>query len=133
MLPVIMVTSSVGQEKTKAIEAGADDFIAKPFNQDELLARVRSLVRIKRYHDTIKAQAAELAELNRTLEERVQTQVGELERMRRLRRFLSPQLAEQSSPRATRRSCGATAARSRCSSPTSAAGRASSTPSNRRS
>ena len=94
VLPVIMVTSSIGQEKTKAIEAGADDFIPKPFNHDELLTRVRSLLRIKRYHDTIKAQAAELAELNRTLEERVQAQVGELERLRRLRRFLSPQLAD---------------------------------------
>jgi DNA-binding response OmpR family regulator len=94
MLPVIMVTSSIGQEKTKAIEAGADDFIPKPFNHDELLTRVRSLLRIKRYHDTIKAQAAELAEFNRTLEERVQMQVDELERLRRLRRFLSPQLAD---------------------------------------
>jgi adenylate cyclase len=94
VLPVIMVTSSLGPEKTKAIEAGADDFIPKPFNHDELLARVRSLVRIKRYHDTIKAQAAELLELNRTLEERVRTQVEELGRLRRLRRFLSPQLAD---------------------------------------
>jgi DNA-binding response OmpR family regulator len=94
VLPVIMVTSSIGQEKTKAIECGADDFIPKPFNHDELLTRVRSLLRIKRYHDTIKAQAAELADLNRTLEERVQAQVGELERLSRLRRFLSPQLAD---------------------------------------
>ena len=94
MLPVIMVTSSIGQEKTKAIEAGADDFIPKPFNHDELLTRVRSLLRIKRYHDTIKAQAAELARLNHTLEERVQAQVGELERLGSLRRFLSPQLAD---------------------------------------
>jgi DNA-binding response OmpR family regulator len=94
VLPVIMVTSSIGQEKTRAIEAGADDFITKPFNHDELLTRVRSLLRIKRYHDTIRAQAAELSELNRTLEERVQAQVDELERLRRLRRFLSPQLAD---------------------------------------
>ena len=94
VLPVIMVTSSIGQEKTRAIEAGADDFIPKPFNHDELLTRVRSLLRIKRYHDTIKTQAAELADLNRTLEERVKTQVEELERLRRLRRFLSPQLAD---------------------------------------
>jgi adenylate cyclase len=94
VLPVIMVTSSIGQEKTKAIEASADDFIPKPFNHDELLTRVRSLLRIKRYHDTIKAQAVELAELNRMLEQRVQAQVDELERLRRLRRFLSPQLAD---------------------------------------
>jgi adenylate cyclase len=94
VLPVIMVTSSIGREKVKAIEAGADDFILKPFDNHELLTRVRSLLRIKRYHDTIKAQAAELQELNRTLEERVQRQVEELERLRQLRRFLSPQLAD---------------------------------------
>ena len=94
VLPVIMLTASDGQEKTRAIEAGADDFIPKPFDRDELLTRIRSLLRIKRYHDTIKAQAAELRALNGTLEERVQTQVEELERLRRLRRFLSPQLAD---------------------------------------
>jgi CheY-like chemotaxis protein len=87
VLPVIMVTSSTGEEKRKAIEAGADDFIPKPFDHEELLARVRSLLRIKRYHDTIKA-------LNRTLEERVTKQVEELERLRELQRFLSPQLAD---------------------------------------
>jgi adenylate cyclase len=94
VLPVIMITSSVGEEKTRAIDAGADDFIPKPFNHHELLTRVRSLLRIKRYHDTIKAQAAELRELNQTLEERVQAQVQELERLRRLGRFLSPQVVE---------------------------------------
>jgi adenylate cyclase len=94
VLPVIMLTASEGSEKTKAIEAGADDFIPKPFNPHELLTRIRSLLRIKRYHDTIKAQAAELLDLNRTLEERVQTQLEELERLQRLRRFLSPQLAD---------------------------------------
>lgn len=86
VLPVIMLTAAAGTEKTKALEAGADDFIPKPFDQDELLARVRSLLRIKRYHDTV-------TELNRTLEERVRAQVEELERLQRLRRFLSPQLA----------------------------------------
>jgi adenylate cyclase len=93
VLPVIMVTSS-GAEKTKAIQAGADDLIEKPFSHDELLIRVRSLLRIKRYQDTIKGQAAELLELNGTLEERVKEQVLELERLRKLRRFLSPQLAD---------------------------------------
>jgi class 3 adenylate cyclase len=54
-LPVVMITASGEQEKRRAIEAGADDFVAKPFDHDELLARVRSLLRIKRYHDTIEA------------------------------------------------------------------------------
>ena len=93
-LPVVMITASGDQERLLAIEAGADDFVAKPFDQAELLARVRSLLRIKRYHDTIEGQAAELAEWNRTLEQRVSDQVGQLERMGRLRRFLSPQLAD---------------------------------------
>ena len=54
-LPVVMITASGEQEKRNAIEAGADDFVAKPFDHAELLARVRSLLRIKRYHDTIAA------------------------------------------------------------------------------
>ena len=94
VLPVIMLTASEGAEKTRSIEAGADDFITKPFNRDELLTRIRSLLRIKRYHDTIKSQAVELRDLNRTLEKRVRTQLEQLERLQRLRRFLSPQLAE---------------------------------------
>ena len=93
-LPVVMVTASGDQEKVAAIEAGADDFITKPFDQAELVARVSSLLRIKRYHDTIEAQAAELAEWNRELERRVTEQVEQLERLGRLRRFLSPQVAE---------------------------------------
>jgi len=94
VLPVIMVTASGNEEKTQALEAGADDFIAKPFDQAELLARVRSLLRVKQYHDLVESQAAELAEWNRTLEARVDEQVTELERLARLRRYLSPQIAE---------------------------------------
>jgi adenylate cyclase len=93
-LPVVMITASGQQEKIRAIEAGADDFVSKPFDQSELLARVASLARIKRYQDTIAKQAAELAQWNAELEDRVNTQLEELQRMNRLRRFLSPQVAE---------------------------------------
>ncbi len=88
MLPVVMVTAlDPAQERVKGIEAGADDFLMKPINQQELLARVRSLLRIKALHD-------ELTEWNRTLERRVEEQVAQLERLDRLKRFFSPQLAE---------------------------------------
>ncbi len=93
-LPIVMITASGDQERVQALEAGADDFIAKPFNQLELLARVRSLLRLKEYHDTIEQQSHELSEWNRVLEGRVRDQVEEIERVGRLRRFLSPQIAE---------------------------------------
>jgi len=93
-LPVVMITASGSQERIGAIEAGADDFVVKPFDQAELLARVRSLMRIKRYHDTIEAQAAELSEWNRTLEARVDEQVHQIDRISRLKRFLPPQVVE---------------------------------------
>jgi adenylate cyclase len=95
ILPVIMVTAlDPAQERIKGLEAGADDFLSKPINQPELLARVRSLLRIKQLYDTVQAQADQLAELNRTLEQRVADQVGQLDRLARLKRFFSPHLAD---------------------------------------
>ena len=70
-LPVVMITASGEQEKRRAIEAGADDFVTKPFDQAELLARVRSLLRVKRYHDEIEAY-------NRGLRSFLPPQVAEL-------------------------------------------------------
>lgn len=93
-LPVVMITASGGEQRLAALQAGADDFVLKPFDQHELLARVASLVRVKRYHDTIEHQAAELASWNAELEQRVDRAVAELERTNRLRHFLSPQLAD---------------------------------------
>jgi len=95
ILPVVMVTAlDPSQERTKGIEAGADDFLGKPVNQQELLARVRSLLRVKEYYDTIQDQKAELAEWNKKLESRVEEQLAQLEKMGHLKRFLSPHLAE---------------------------------------
>ena len=93
-LPIILITAGEDQQKLAGLEAGADDFVLKPFDRAELLARVRSLVRIKDAHDTIRRQADELSELNTTLERRVGEQVEEIARLTRLRRFFSPQLAD---------------------------------------
>lgn len=93
-LPVLMITAGGGQQKVEALGAGADDFIAKPFDRGELLARVRSLLRIARYQETVVAQAAELARLNRTLEDRIAAQVAQIARLGALRRFLPRQLAD---------------------------------------
>jgi adenylate cyclase len=94
LLPVVMVTAAPEEERVLALEAGADDFLRQPLEQPELLARVSSLARLKRYHDAIERQTLALTDWNQTLEERVQEQLLELERLRVLRRFLSPQLAE---------------------------------------
>jgi DNA-binding SARP family transcriptional activator/class 3 adenylate cyclase len=94
LLPVIMITASGNEEKVAALEAGADDFIPRPFDQSELLARVRSLLRIKSFHETIADQAAELAAWNRVLEDQIAEQVDEMQRLQRLRRFLSAHVAD---------------------------------------
>jgi adenylate cyclase len=95
LLPVVLVTSlDPQQERVKGIEAGADDFLSKPINQPELFARVKSLLRVKSLHDEVEKQRTELLEWNRTLERRVTEGVAQLERMGRMKRFFSPQIAD---------------------------------------
>ena len=95
MLPIVLVTAlDAATERARGLEAGADDFLSKPVNQAELLARVRSLLRIKLLYDQVQRQASELAHWNRTLEQRVAEGVAQLDRMGRLKRFFSPALAE---------------------------------------
>jgi class 3 adenylate cyclase len=95
MLPVVLVTAlDPATERITGLEAGADDFLSKPVNQAELMARVRSLLRVKSLYDEVQRQKAELEDWNRTLEARVAEGVHQLERVGRLKRFFSPQLAE---------------------------------------
>jgi adenylate cyclase len=88
LLPVILVTSLDAQnERIRGLEAGADDFLSKPVNWEELFARVRSLLRVKALQD-------ELKEMNARLEQRVREQVAQLQRLSRLKRFFSRPVAE---------------------------------------
>src|SRR6266540_366000 len=100
--PIILVTAKADTKDIVAgLEAGADEYLTKPVDQAALVARVKSMLRIKALHDTaqaqadrLEAQALQLADWNRTLEQRVAEQLAELERIGRLKRFFSPQLAE---------------------------------------
>jgi DNA-binding response OmpR family regulator len=101
-IPIVMVTArSDRSDIVGGLEAGGDEYLTKPVDQAALVARVRSMLRIKELHDTteeqaarLQAQAAQLSEWNRTLEHRVEEQVAQLERLGRLKRFFSPQLAD---------------------------------------
>ena len=94
-VPIIMVTARAdSKDVLTGLNAGADEYLTKPIDHAALVARVRSMLRIKELHDRVEAQAAELASWNRTLEQRVVEQLAQIERVSRLKRFLSPQIAE---------------------------------------
>ena len=101
-IPIILVTArSDTKDIVAGLEIGGDEYLTKPVDQAALVARVRSILRVKELHDTVHEQAKrlasqseELAQWNRTLEQRVADQLVEIERIGRLRRFLSPQIAE---------------------------------------
>jgi adenylate cyclase len=101
-MPIIMVTAMADTKDIVAgLEGGADEYLTKPVDQAALVARVKSMLRVKALHDMVQeqadrlaAQALQLADWNRTLQQRVTEQLAELERIGRLKRFFSPQLAE---------------------------------------
>ncbi len=66
-IPVVMVTAlQEVEDKIRGIEAGADDFISKPFNKMELMARVKSLLRIKFLHDELEDAKYQMEKLAAT-------------------------------------------------------------------
>src|SRR5262245_21426962 len=101
-MPIILVTARAdSKDVVRGLEAGGDEYVTKPIDQAALVARVRSVLRVKELHDTVHeqsrqlaTQADELAQWNTTLKQRVNDQLIEIERIGRLRRFLSPQIAE---------------------------------------
>jgi adenylate cyclase len=93
--PIVLVTAkSDTKDIVEGLEAGADEYLTKPIDQTALVARVKSVLRLKELHDRVQNQAADLVKWNDTLEQRVAGQVAEIERIGRLKRFLAPQIAE---------------------------------------
>jgi adenylate cyclase len=94
-IPVIMISAIDEIESViRCVELGAEDYLSKPFNPTLLRARVGASLERKKLQDQVRAQAADLAAWNQTLEQRVADQLAEIERVGRLKRFLSPQIAE---------------------------------------
>ena len=94
-IPIILVTAKTDSKDVVAgLEAGADEYLTKPVDQTSLVARVKSMLRVKELHDRVADQAANLANWNKTLEQRVADQLAQIERAGRLKRFLAPQIAE---------------------------------------
>ena len=94
-MPIVIITAKAGtQDVVTALDAGADEYLTKPIDHGALVARVKSMLRIKALTDTVQRQSLKLAEWNTTLEKRVAEQLHQLESLSRLRRFFSPQLAE---------------------------------------
>ena len=94
-IPVIVLSAldEIGSV-VRCIELGAEDYLPKPFDPILLRARIGACLEKKRLRDQEARLRGELAEWNKTLEQRVQEQVTQLDRLGRLKRFFSPQLAE---------------------------------------
>jgi adenylate cyclase len=94
-IPVLMISALDEMESVvRCIQLGAEDYLPKPFDPVLLQARIGACLEKKRLHDQEARYRRELAEWNQTLERRVTEQVAQLERLGRLKRFFSPQLAE---------------------------------------
>jgi signal transduction histidine kinase/class 3 adenylate cyclase/CheY-like chemotaxis protein len=93
--PIIFLTARAGREmRVESLEAGADDYVAKPFDESELLARIRNLLNARAQERELAVLNHQLSQWNETLEIRVREQVTQLESLARLKRFFSPQVAE---------------------------------------
>jgi len=94
-IPVVVLSAldEIGSI-VRCIELGAEDYLPKPFDPVLLRARIGACLEKKRLRDQELLLRNQLEDWNKTLETRVEQQVSQLERLGRLKRFFSPQLAE---------------------------------------
>ena len=84
LIPVVMLTGLTDREHRLAgIAAGADDFVSKPYDLDELRARVRSLTRLKQYTDELDSAESVITSLALTVEARDASTDGHCQRLAR--------------------------------------------------
>lgn len=82
LTPVVLVTAlSATEHRVRGIEAGADDFLNKPVDRSELLARVRSLLSLKAYTDELDRAESVLFALARSIEGKDPYTEGHCERL----------------------------------------------------
>jgi C4-dicarboxylate-specific signal transduction histidine kinase len=80
-IPVVMITSHTDTEnRIRGIEAGAEDFISKPFDSAEVLARIKMLLHVKLLNDRLNSAYHDIARLNCSLEARIDRAVDEMRR-----------------------------------------------------
>lgn len=85
-IPVVIVTGLRGtRERVRGAEVGADEFISKPFDQVELIVRVKSLVRLKRLHDQLQLYAQDLEARVTERTAQLQSALTELQEIDRLK------------------------------------------------
>lgn len=94
LIPIVLITGlSATDDRVRGIEAGADDFLTKPFHPEELEARVRSLTRLKRYTDELESAESVILSLALTVEARDRYTKGHCERLAHYATALGTHLA----------------------------------------
>lgn len=92
-IPVVLITAlTCAEDRIRGIEAGADDFLSKPFNMLELCARVRSLIRMKGYTDELDTADSVILSLGLTIEARDPSTNGHCQRLAALGTALGRQI-----------------------------------------
>jgi signal transduction histidine kinase/DNA-binding response OmpR family regulator len=95
-VPIILLTAQAGlAPKVRGLDVRADDYLTKPFQEEELLARVRNLLIIQRQNAELREREAEVREANQRLQVKVLEQADALQRRGRLGRFLPPQVVDE--------------------------------------
>ncbi len=106
-LPVVLVTALKSvEDRVKGADAGADDFLSKPVDQQELLTRVKSLVQVKFLHDALEARNRQLKQVLEDRTRQLEDATRELQKLLEEKAHFSPDLTPASHPRLQEQAAG---------------------------